>query len=117
MVSASQPVQNAELFDGLVVVPNIIGGGKIRQIPDSIKRQAMDRDFQPSVRIGKTGITPNIIEEIGAQLKKRKLVKIKLNKGIYDRDSRTQIWDYLAEETSSMIVLARGNVGVLWLQS
>ena len=36
MVSALQPVQNAELFDGLVVVPNIIGGGKIRQIPDSI---------------------------------------------------------------------------------
>ena len=117
MVSALSRVQNVELFDGLVVVPNIIGGGKIREIPDSIKRQAMDRDFQPSVRIGKTGITPNIIEEISAQLKKRKLVKIKLNKGIYERDSRTRIWDYLAEETSSMIVLARGNVGVVWLQS
>lgn len=117
MVSALSRVQNVELFDGLVVVPNIIGGGKIREIPDSIKRQAMDRDFQPSVRIGKTGITPNIIEEISAQLKKRKLVKIKLNKGIYERDSRNRIWDYLAEETSSMIVLARGNVGVLWLQS
>ena len=117
MVSALSRVQNVELFEGLVVVPNIIGGGKIREIPDSIKRQAMDRDFQPSVRIGKTGITPNIIEEISAQLKKRKLVKIKLNKGIYERDSRTRIWDYLAEETSSMIVLARGNVGVLWLQS
>ena len=77
----------------------------------------MDRDFQPSVRIGKTGITPNIVEEIRVQLKKRKLVKIKINKGIYERDSRTQVWDYLAEETSSVIVLARGNVGVLWSQS
>lgn len=99
------------------VVQNTIGGGKISDVPERIKRQAMDRDFQPSVRIGKTGITPNIVEEIRAQLKKRKLVKIKINKGIYERDSRTQVWDYLAEETSAVIVLARGNVGVLWSQS
>ena len=92
---------------------SITGGVKISDIPEMIKRQAMDRDFQPSVRIGKTGITPNIVEEIRAQLKKRKLVKIKINKGIYERDSRTQVWDYLAEETSSVIVLARGNVGFL----
>ncbi|MGB1474571.1 MAG: YhbY family RNA-binding protein [Candidatus Poseidoniaceae archaeon] len=96
---------------------SITGGVKISDIPEMIKRQAMDRDFQPSVRIGKTGITPNIVEEIRAQLKKRKLVKIKINKGIYERDSRTQVWDYLAEETSSVIVLARGNVGVLWSKS
>jgi RNA-binding protein len=103
--------------NGSAVGQSIIGGGKISDIPERIKRQAKDRDFQPSVRIGKTGITPNIVEEIRAQLKKRKLVKIKINKGIYERDSRTQVWDYLAEETSAVIVLARGNVGVLWSQS
>lgn len=104
-------------LNGLAVDQSTTGGGKISDIPERIKRQAMDREFQPSVRIGKTGITPNIVEEIRAQLKKRKLVKIKINKGIYERDSRTQVWDYLAEETSSVIVLARGNVGVLWSQS
>ncbi|MAH91065.1 MAG: YhbY family RNA-binding protein [Candidatus Poseidoniaceae archaeon] len=83
-------------------------------IPASIKRQAMDRDFQPSVRIGKTGVTENLVEEILGQLKKRKLVKIKINKGIYERSDRAQVWEYLAQETSSVIVLARGNVGVLW---
>ena len=102
---------------GSAVGQSTIGGGKISDIPERIKRQAMDRDFQPSVRIGKTGITPNIVEEIRVQLKKRKLVKIKINKGIYERDSRTQVWDYLADETSSVIVLARGNVGVLWSKS
>ena len=86
-------------------------------IPLHIKRQAMDRDFQPSVRIGKTGITDNIVDEIRGQLKKRKLVKIKINKGIYDRDARIQVWEFLAKETSSMIVLSRGNVGVLWSNS
>ena len=104
-------------LNGLAVDQSTTGGGKISDIPERIRRQAMDREFQPSVRIGKTGITPNIVEEIRAQLKKRKLVKIKINKGIYERDSRTQVWDYLAEETSSVIVLARGNVGVLWSQS
>ena len=84
-------------------------------IPSSIKRQAMDRDFQPSVRIGKTGVTENIIDEIIGQLKKRKLVKIKINKGIYEREDRALVWQHLAESTSSVLVLARGNVGVLWL--
>ncbi|MBB70737.1 MAG: RNA-binding protein [Euryarchaeota archaeon] len=86
-------------------------------IPSHIKRQAMNRDFQPSVRIGKTGITDNIVDEIRGQLKKRKLVKIKINKGIYDRDARVQVWEYLSKETSSVIVLSRGNVGVLWSNS
>ena len=77
----------------------------------------MDREFQPSVRIGKTGITDNIVDEIRTQLAKRKLVKIKINKGIYDRENRSEVWEYLAQETSSVVVLARGNVGVLWSKS
>ena len=77
----------------------------------------MDREFQPSVRIGKTGITDNIVDEIRTQLVKRKLVKIKINKGIYDRENRSEVWEYLAQETSSVVVLARGNVGVLWSKS
>ena len=83
-------------------------------VPQSIKLQAMDRDFQPSVRIGKTGVTDNIIDEIIGQLNKRKLVKIKINKGIYEREDRALVWQHLAEATSSVLVLARGNVGVLW---
>ena len=83
-------------------------------IPFLIKKKAMDRDFKPSVRIGKTGITPNIVQEIRDQLAKRNLVKIKINKGIYERSDRSKVWDYLAEKTNSMTVLSRGNVGVLW---
>ena len=83
-------------------------------VPQSIKLQAMNRDFQPSVRIGKTGVTDNIIDEIIGQLNKRKLVKIKINKGIYEREDRALVWQHLAEATSSVLVLARGNVGVLW---
>lgn len=86
-------------------------------IPSSIKRQAMDRNFQPSVRIGKTGITDNLVDEIKGQLVKRKLVKIKINKGIYERDDKALVWEHLASATSSVLVLVRGNVGVLWSKS
>ena len=90
---------------------NHIGVLEMSEIPSAIKKQAMDRNFQPSVRIGKTGITENIVDEIRGQLAKRKLVKIKINKGIYDREDRSQVWDYLSQETSSVVVMARGNVG------
>lgn len=106
-----------EKSEGLEAVQNTKGGIAISEIPNSIKKQAMDREFQPSVRIGKTGITANIVDEIRTQLAKRKLVKIKINKGIYDRENRSEVWEYLAQETSSVVVLARGNVGVLWSKS
>ena len=103
--------------EGLAAVQNHIGVLEMSEIPSAIKKQAMDRNFQPSVRIGKTGITENIVDEIRGQLAKRKLVKIKINKGIYDREDRSQVWDYLSQETSSVVVMARGNVGVLWSKS
>ena len=84
------------------------------EIPSSIKKAAMDRDFQPSVRIGKTGLTEIIVEEIKGQLNKRKLVKIKINKGIFDRQGKIEVWEFLSEKTNSVLVLSRGNVGVLW---
>jgi len=102
------------VYEGLAVGLSFTGGGNVTDIPSIIKRQAMDRDFQPSVRIGKTGVTDNLIEEIIGQLRKRKLVKIKINKGIYEREDRALVWQHLAEATSSVLVLARGNVGVLW---
>lgn len=94
--------------------PDTTGGLAVSDIPASIRREAQSREFQPSVRIGKTGITDALVEEIKCQLAKRKLVKIKINKGIYERGARTQIWENLSGQTNSVLVLARGNIGVLW---
>jgi len=71
--------------DGLEEVLATTGGLAVSEIPASIRREAQSREFQPSVRIGKTGITDALVEEIRGQLAKRKLVKIKINKGIYER--------------------------------
>ena len=85
-----------------------------KKIPDSIKKLGNSRDFQPSVRIGKSGITETLKEEIDAQLAKKNLVKIKINRGLFDRTQIKEVWANLAESSNSTIVSARGNVCVLW---
>ncbi|MBT3420404.1 MAG: YhbY family RNA-binding protein [Euryarchaeota archaeon] len=85
-----------------------------KKVPQSIRKIATSRDFQPSVRIGKSGITENLIEEIDAQLATKDIVKIKINRGLFERAQIDDVWKHLADETNSTIVSARGNVCVLW---
>jgi RNA-binding protein YhbY len=85
-----------------------------KEIPKSIHNLATSHDFQPSVRIGKSGITDLLIEEIDSQLTKKNIVKIKINRGLFDKKDIKAVWNSLADETNSIVVLARGNVGVLW---
>ena len=86
----------------------------VKEIPESIRREAMSREFQVSIRVGKSGITETLISEIDAQLQKRSIVKIKINRGVFERKDIANVWSHLAEQTNSILVLARGNVGVLW---
>ncbi|MEC7444635.1 MAG: YhbY family RNA-binding protein, partial [Candidatus Thermoplasmatota archaeon] len=67
-----------------------------------------------SVRIGKAGLTDTVLEEIRQQLQSRDLVKVKVNKGLFEREQRKDVWNYLADNTASTLVLQRGNIGVLW---
>ena len=83
-------------------------------VPNHIMQQATSRDFRPSVRVGKSGLSETLIEEIRQQLGSRQLVKIKVNKGLFEREQRSEVWSYLANETGSVLVLQRGNIGVLW---
>mgnify|MGYP003317061196 FL=1 len=85
-----------------------------RDIPASIRQEALSRELQPSIRIGKSGITENLVEEIDGQLSKRTIVKIKINRGLFERKDIADVWSHLASATNSTLVLARGNVGVLW---
>lgn len=83
-------------------------------IPSHILRQAKSRDFRPSVRVGKSGLTETVLEEIRQQLVSRGLVKVKVNKGLFEREQRSEVWSYLAANTTSTLVLQRGNIGVFW---
>jgi len=76
---------------------------------------ANDRELVVSVRVGRNGLTDAIFNELTDQLNKRKLVKIKANKGILEGSSdRTSLFSEIAEKTESILVFQRGNVAVFW---
>ena len=83
-------------------------------IPSHIMQAAKSRDFRPSVRIGKSGLSETVMDEIRQQLRSRSLVKVKVNKGLFEREQRSAVWAQIAEQSDSTLVLQRGNIGVLW---
>ena len=83
-------------------------------IPRRVLNEAKSRDFKASVRVGKAGLSDTVVEEIRQQLRTRELVKVKVNKGLFEREQKSEVWNYLAEQTNSVLVLQRGNIGVLW---
>ena len=86
-----------------------------RDIPRSIERSAKNPHLGVSIRIGKEGISEALISELSEQLRRKRLVKIKANKGIASGSSgRNEIFESIASETSSKLVFQRGNVAVLW---
>ena len=93
---------------------SITGGLEMSDIPSRVRKEALSREMQPTVRIGKAGITDALYDEIRGQLTTRSLVKIKINRGLYERDGVKDVWAHLAEKTSSIVVISRGNVAVLW---
>lgn len=56
------------------------------------------------VRIGKSGITESLIDEISKHLKKRQLIKIKFLKGSIGDSTPKEAAKYIANETNSEIV-------------
>ena len=86
----------------------------MKNIPKEIKKLALSRDLKPTIRIGKSGLTDNLVSEIATQLSSKKLVKIKINRGLFYKSDLENLWQHLSDSTNSTVVSARGNVGVLW---
>lgn len=84
------------------------------KVPNDVKRLALSRDLKATIRVGKSGITENLISEITDQLATKSIVKIKINRGLFQKDDVKNVWTHLAESTNSILVSSRGNVGVLW---
>tara|TARA_X000000368_G_scaffold139971_1_gene110107 strand:+ start:1552 stop:1818 length:267 start_codon:yes stop_codon:yes gene_type:complete len=86
----------------------------MKNIPTEIKKLALSRELKPTIRIGKSGLTDNLVSEIATQLGSKKVVKIKINRGLFDKNDLQKLWEHLSDSTNSTIVSVRGNVGVLW---
>ncbi len=71
------------------------------------------KSLEPILRIGKSGLTENLIKEIKRQLKKRELIKIKLLKSAEERENRKKFAEEIAEKTGSELIYQVGFVVVL----
>ncbi len=69
------------------------------------------KDLSPTVHVGKDGIDEGVLNEITAQLKKARLIKVKVL-GTTDGAPK-DIAEELASSTNSVIVDVRGGVVVL----
>ncbi|AGB04964.1 putative RNA-binding protein containing KH domain, possibly ribosomal protein [Aciduliprofundum sp. MAR08-339] len=72
----------------------------------------MNMEIKATVQIGKDGITEGVINEIKAQLKKRKIIKIKFLQNA-DRDNFREKIKNLAERSNADILEIRGFTAVL----
>ncbi len=76
---------------------------------------AHDREFKATVRIGRAGLTETVMQELTTQLKSRKVVKVKMNRGLTDSQSeRNAIFLEMAEQVGATLVDSRGNVAIYW---
>ena len=78
-----------------------------------LKKMALNPTLEVTIRVGKSGLTESLISELDAQLKSRKLVKAKVNRSLSnDSADRLQLWQMLADSTSSNLIITRGNIAV-----
>lgn len=67
--------------------------------------------LSPTVQVGKKGITETVIEELGGQLKKVCLVKVKFSKSAV-RSERAKLAQQLARLTDAELIETRGMTAV-----
>ncbi|MFC1691198.1 YhbY family RNA-binding protein, partial [Nanoarchaeota archaeon] len=75
--------------------------------------KAGGESIEPVVRIGKNGLTPAIIDEIKNQLRKRKIIKIKILKSALQQKTKKEFSDEIAEKTGSNLLKLIGSVIIL----
>ena len=75
------------------------------------KKELMRRALEigPTVHVGKDGLKDSLYEEIKAQLKKNRLIKVK----VLTDEGTSDIAEAIAEATSAVVVDVRGSVVLL----
>jgi RNA-binding protein len=72
------------------------------------------KDEGPTVWIGKEGLTKQSLDEIEKQLKKNKMIKIKILKGALQQETKKTIATKAADQTGALLVDLRGHIFILY---
>lgn len=87
------------------------------KITTRMKRHVMHvlKDANPTIWVGKEGLTPPLAAEIEKQLQRNKMVKVKILPAALQGEVRAQaIGVNAAEQTNSALVEVRGHVFILF---
>ena len=73
------------------------------------------KDENPTVWVGKEGVTPQLASEVEKQLQKNKMIKIRiLPAALTENNTAQTIATKAAEQTGSALVEVRGHVFILF---
>lgn len=72
------------------------------------------KDEKPTIWVGKDGLTLPLLSEIENQLKKKKMLKIKILKSALQQDNAQAIASKAAEQSGASLVEIRGHVFILY---
>ena len=72
------------------------------------------KDENPTIWIGKDGLTPQLSSEIENQLEKKKMLKIRILRSALEHDSAQVIASKAAEQAGASLVEVRGHVFILY---
>lgn len=85
-------------------------------LTDKMKRRIKNQLSveKPTVWIGKGRISQQVLKEIGKQLKKREMVKIKILKSALQKGKARLVASKIAEQTGATLIDVRGHTFMLY---
>jgi len=69
---------------------------------------------KPTIWIGKSGVSQELLKEITKQLEKKEMAKIKILKTALEGDEAKQMASRIADQTASSLVEVRGHTFMLY---
>ncbi len=85
---------------------------KIQKRIKELKQSA--KELTPCIRIGKNGITPGVLLEIVAMLKKKHLIKVKLLPSFVEEHDKKESCEKIAESVKAQVISMTGSIIVLY---
>ena len=71
------------------------------------------QSLKPTLNVGKGGVSEQVLEELKNQLKKQKIVKIKLLRSAFEEQPKKELANLLAEGVKGTVVDIRGHTVVI----
>jgi len=88
----------------------------MNKLPSGMKRRIKRKltGEKPTIWIGKSGISQELLKEIEKQLEKREIIKIRILRSAFEGNKAKQVSSKIAEQTKASLVEVRGHTFTLY---